>query len=304
MFKRYNFNRMAHFVAIIEAGTITGAAKLLGISKAVVSKQLQLLEEEMGTPLLIRNTRHLQPTAAGRLFYDDAKSALTQAHNAYERIQERDNQPKGVLRITAPVDFGVTYLSPFIAKFQEIYPDVTFEISLTDRMVDIIEDRYDLAFRIGWLSDSANLAKKLGDFEEVAVCSPTTYSKINIKAPSDLESVPFLRSQVFSDKKDWTFSNGKKSETVTIQLAAEMSITLALKAYVMNGYCFTILPNFLAQQEIRQGTLIRILPEWVLRKGGIYTVTPPSRVRSNALERFLEMAHQKNKNGLWAVGSL
>lgn len=304
MSKRYNFNRLAHFIATIEAGTITGAANQLGISKAVISKQLQLLEEDIGTPLLTRNTRHLQPTAAGSLFYEDAKSALTLAHNAYERIQERDKKPKGTLRITAPVDFGVSHLSPFIAKFKDIYPDVLFEVSLTDRMVDIIEDRYDLAFRIGWLSDSANLAKKLGDFEEIAVCSPATFTKLNIKAPNELETIPFLRSQAFSGKTDWTFNNGDKSQIVVTQLAAEMNITLALKAYVMNGFCFTILPDFLVREELKQGTLKQLLPEWGLRRGGVYTVTPPSRVRSNALQRFLEMAHQKDENGLWMIGDL
>ena len=303
MATRLNFNRLAHFVAIIETGTITAAAARLGISKAVVSKQLQLLEEDVGTPLLLRNTRHMQPTTAGRLFYEDAKSALTQANNAYERIQARDNKPKGVLRITAPVDFGVSYLSPFVARFQDSYPDVTFEISLTDRMIDIIEDRFDLAFRIGWLSDSANLAKKLGEFEEIAVCSPKTYAKLKSKSPSDLETVPFLRSQAFSGKTDWTFNKGKKSETIIIQLAAEMNITLALKAYVTEGFCFTILPDFLVHEELKSGALKRLLPEWGLRQGGVYTVTPPSRVRSNALKRFLDMAHAKDETGLWAIGN-
>lgn len=303
MAKRLNLNRLAHFVAIIEAGTITGAAARLGISKAVVSKQLQLLEEDVGTPLLIRNTRHLQPTAAGRMFYEDAKSALTSAYNAYERVQDQDNKPKGVLRITAPVDIGISYLAPFAARFQKLYPDVTFEISLTDSLVDIIEDRFDLAFRIGWLSDSANLAKKLGEFEEVAICSPHTYSKLKITEPKDLETVPFLRSQAFSNKTDWTFNKAKKSQTITTENCAEMNITLALKAYVTNAFCYTIIPDFLVHDELRSGTLKRLLPQWSLRKGGIYTVTPPSRVRSNALQKFLDMAHRKDKAGLWSIGS-
>ncbi|MEM9279765.1 MAG: LysR family transcriptional regulator, partial [Pseudomonadota bacterium] len=160
---KHNLNRLAYFVATIDAGTITGAAEALGISKAVVSKQLQLLEDELRTPLLLRNTRRLQPTEAGLVFYEDARSALTHAENAYERIQERDNKPKGRLRITAPVDYGVSRIAPFLARFREAYPEVSVDLQLTDAQIDIIEERCDLAFRIGWLKDSTHLSRKLQD---------------------------------------------------------------------------------------------------------------------------------------------
>lgn len=301
MLRRFNFNRLAHFVAIVDAGTITGAAKNLGLSKAVVSKQLQLLEEDVGTPLLHRNTRHMSPTAAGRLFYESAKSAINQANNAYESIQERDNQPKGILRITSPVDFGVSYLSPFVARFQTLYPDVTFELSFRDSIVDIIEDRFDLAFRIGWLTDSANLAKKLGDWQEIAICSPQTYEQLNVHSPKDLEHIPFARSHVFSGKSEWTFNSGKKSQSIDISLAVELNVTLALKTYVTAGFCFTILPDFLVRRDLQQGSLVRILPDWQLRNGSVYTVTQANRIRSNALRLFLDMVHRKDQQGIWSV---
>jgi len=290
--RRNNLNRLAHFVAIIEAGTITGAAETLGISKAVVSKQLQLLEQDIGAPLVVRNTRHLQPTDAGRQFYEDAKSAITQANNAYERVQERDNTPKGVLRITAPVDFGVIYVAPFIAQFHDKYPDVKIDLHLTDNVVDIIEDRYDLAFRIGWLTDSSNLARKLLDYETIAVCSPKTAKRINAKHPQDLNDVPFINSEVFSSQSFWTFERNGKSENVTARVVSEMNINLAIKACVIEGYSYTIFPDFLVQQELNDGRLEHLLPDWSMRKGGVYTVTPPSRIRSNALQRFLDMTYE------------
>ncbi len=290
--RRNNLNRLAHFVAIIEAGTITGAAETLGISKAVVSKQLQLLEQDIGAPLVVRNTRHLQPTDAGRQFYEDAKSAITQANNAYERVQERDNTPKGVLRITAPVDFGVIYVAPFIAQFHDKYPDVKIDLHLTDNVVDIIEDRYDLAFRIGWLTDSSNLARKLLDYETIAVCSPKTAKRINAKHPQDLNDVPFINSEVFSSQRFWTFERNGKSENVTARVVSEMNINLAIKACVIEGYSYTIFPDFLVQQELNDGRLEHLLPDWSMRKGGVYTVTPPSRIRSNALQRFLDMTYE------------
>jgi len=292
MLKRNNFNRLAHFVAIVDAGSITGAADTLGVSKAVVSKQLQLLEDAVGTPLVVRNTRHLQPTAAGVQFYEDAKSALTLANNAYERVQEWDKTPNGLLRMTAPVDFGVSYVAPFVARFQKIYSDVTIDLNLSDSVVDIIEDRYDLAFRIGWLSDSSNRARRLLEFSEIAVCSPATAQQVNVARPLDLENIPFLRSHVFAGKTDWVFERAGKTATVTTQVVAEMNNTLALKACVTEGFSFTIFPDILVQEELERGGLCRLLPGWTLRKGGVYTVTPPNRVRSNALERFLDMIHE------------
>ena len=138
MISRFNLNRLSYFVATIEAGTITRAAESLGVSKAVVSKQLQLLEHEVGTALLLRNTRKLRPTEAGLVFYESAKGALTQAANAFEQVQERDKQPRGRLRVACPVDYGVSHVAPFAARFQEIYPNVEVELSMSDETVDLI----------------------------------------------------------------------------------------------------------------------------------------------------------------------
>lgn len=290
MTRRNNFNRLAHFVAIVDAGTITGAADALGISKAVVSKQLQMLEADVGTPLLLRNTRRLQPTEAGRRFYEDAKSALIQANNAYERVQERDKKPKGLLRITAPVDFGVSYVAPFAARFQGAYPDVRIDLNLADSPADIIEDRFDLAFRIGQLSDSSNRARKLIGFEEIAVCSPASAALFDTNWPSNLTGAPFVRSQAFANKTEWVFEKEGDQSMVSPKIVAETNNTLAIRAYVKTGVCFTVLPDFLVRDDLKEASLVRLFPNWSLRKGGIYAMTPPNRVRSNALQRFLDLA--------------
>ena len=293
MINRFNFNRLAHFVAIVDEGTITGAAKVLGISKAVVSKQLQLLEDDIGTPLFVRNTRRLKPTEAGLQFYQDAKSALALAANAYERVQERDKKPKGVLRVTAPVDFGVYYLVPLVARFQNTFSDVFVDLHLTDKVVDIINDRYDLAFRIGWLEDSSNRARKLMEFEQISVCSPKTAARIEVNEPQDLSSKPFVLASAFSGKSSWKFSKKNTSQIVPTKTVAEINLALALKAYVTEGFCFTVLPDILIKQELESGELVRLLPDWSVGKGGVYTVTPSNRIRSNALQAFLKTVYEQ-----------
>ena len=290
---RYNLNRLAYFVATVETGTITAAAHQLGISKAVVSKQLQILEQEIGTPLLLRNTRHLRPTDAGYAFFEDAKTALIQANNAYERVLDRDQRPKGRLRVTAPVDYGVSHVAPFVARFQAAFPDVTVDLFLNDMRVDLIEERYDVGFRIGWLKDSSNRAKKLRDFEEVAVCTPHTAQRIGAQSPEDLTQVPFVLSHALSGQRDWTFRMGDTEQTIAVNGIMQINITLAIRAYLMDGYAFSVLPDFMVEDDLARGDLVPVLPDWSMRKGGVYTVTPPGQVRSNALKRFLEMAHQE-----------
>lgn len=288
---RYNLNRLAYFVATVDAGTITAAATQLGVSKAVVSKQLQILEQEVGTPLLLRNTRHLQPTDAGLGFFKEAKSALTQANNAYEKVLDRDQKPKGRLRITAPVDYGVSHVAPFVARFQDAYPDVIVDLFLSDMQLDLIEDRYDVAFRIGWLKDSSNLAKKLRDFEEIAVCTPATFEKIGAIEPDDLAEVPFVLSHALGGQTGWTFTKDGETQTVQFNIKTHLSIMFAIRAYLMEGTAFSIMPDFLIEDDLAAGRLVRLVPDWALRKGGVFTVTPPGQVRSNALKRFLEMGH-------------
>ncbi len=288
---RYNLNRLSYFVATVDTGTITAAAHQLGISKAVVSKQLQILEQEIGTPLLLRNTRKLSLTDAGLAFFEDAKAALTQANNAYERVLDRDQMPKGRLRVTAPVDYGVSHVAPFVARFQEAYPEVTVDLFLNDMRVDLIEERYDVGFRIGWLKDSSNLARKLRNFEEIAVCTPATATKINAKSPRDLVDVPFVLSHALEGRAEWTFTKDDQSETITVNGVAQLNITLAIKAYLMEGTAFSVLPDFMVEDDLASGRLVRVLPDWSMREGGIFTVTPPSQIRSNALKRFLEMGH-------------
>lgn len=290
---KHNFNRLAYFVATVEAGTITAAAVALGISKAVVSKQLQMLEQDVGTSLLSRNTRHMQPTDAGRIFYKDAKSALTLANNAYERVLERDNKPRGTLRITAPVDFGIAFVAPFAARFRETYPEVNIDLQVSDDRVDIIEERYDVAFRVGWLADSSNLARKLLEFEEIPICSPDTFAKARIERPSDLSPLPFVRTKALAGVEEWVFTKGAEKDSMTANIVAEVNNTLAIRAFVTGCLSYTILPDFLLRDELAAGRLKRLVPDWFLRKGGVYTVTPPGRVRSNALQRFLELAHSE-----------
>ncbi len=293
MSTRYNLNRLAYFVATLDEGTITAAAKQLGVSKAVVSKQLQLLEEEIGVGLILRNTRNLQPTEAGRALYAKGKAAVLQANDAFESVMERDAIPRGRLRITAPVDYGLIHVAPLVARFCETYPDVEIDLVLADEQMDLIESRFDLAFRVGWLQESSNLARKLHDFEEIAVATPATLQRFPIREPEDLHTILFIANSAFAGLTKWVFTRGTETRSVPLRIGSTMNVTFAVKTAIANSAAFAILPDFLTETDLASGRLQRLLPDWSLRRGGIYTVTAPGRIRNNALRAFLSMAFRK-----------
>lgn len=289
---RHNLNRLAYFVAIVEEKTITAASKRLGLSKAVVSKQLQSLEEEVGISLVVRNTRHMHTTKAGDTFYIHSKEALKHAQRAFEELAEVGREPAGLIRITSPIDFGVFQLSSFVAKFCRMYPKIDIELNMSDEIVDIVSQRYDLSFRIGWLNDSSNRARKIGSFREVAVCSADAARIWEPSTPQDLQRLPFVAyhdidraARVFTRQK-----MGDKAKLRTeVQLKSNLTfnVTSALREALFTGQYFGILPNFTVQNDLDSGKLAELLSDWQLREGGIYVVSPPSKLRTQAIQLFI-----------------
>lgn len=285
---RYNFNRIAYFVAVFEEGTITAAAERLGVSKAVVSKQVQALEEELGVSLLSRNTRRSRPTDAGVEFYQRGKSALVQANDAFDAIRDRGSRARGTLRITAPIDYGISTVTPLVSRFLDEHPEVRVELALSDEQVDLIAQRFDLAFRAGWLTDSSNLARKLATFHEIAVASPELAGGRSISDPNDLEELPFVANSALGSPTRWTFRRGRQRRDVQLRAALTVNNTAAIRHSLLSSAAFAVLPDFSVAGDLASGRLRKVAPAWSLRTGSIYTVCPPGRTRGRALQEFLE----------------
>src|SRR4051812_25845545 len=161
-----NLNRLAYFAAVVDAGSFTRAAASLGITKAVVSQQVAKLEQEVGTTLLMRTTRRVQATEAGVLFYARCVSILRDAEDALGELAQGRTEPKGLLRITAPYDYGTSVVVPLVAAFSRRYGDCKVELNLSDTMVDLVAENMDLAIRVGWLADSSMQARRIGSFRQ------------------------------------------------------------------------------------------------------------------------------------------
>ncbi|MEM9632852.1 MAG: LysR substrate-binding domain-containing protein [Pseudomonadota bacterium] len=289
MGKGPNLKRLEYFVAVIEEGSITAAARRLGVSKAVVSKQLQMLEDEVSASLVLRTSRQMNLTDTGRQFYEVASSAVGQAKEAYEAIRDANDTPRGVLRVTAPVDFGLAYVSGVAAEFTAIYPDVHVELVFSDTKFDLVESQFDISFRTGWLKDSSYLARKLSDFDQLPLCTPEFVERFGkVKDLKALESLPFVENKALTHPRSWTFDREGEDRAVSIQnVAVSVDVTLAAKQVILSGTAFSIMPDFVAHDELQSGALVTMMQDWSLPKGGIYAVFPPSKHRTAAAREFV-----------------
>jgi DNA-binding transcriptional LysR family regulator len=286
-----NLNRLAYFTAVVDTGSFTRAGKYLGITKAVVSNQVAKLEQDIGTTLLVRTTRRLQPTEAGRIFHARCVSILRDAEDAFDELAEARVEPKGVLRITAPYDYGTSVIVPLITKFTLRYPACKIELSLTDETLDLVSANMDLAIRVGWLADSSLQARRIGSFQQLLVGSPDLSAKIaDIAVPEDLIALPFIANTALQEPLQWSFSRAD-SDAHVVRFTAAISIntTPAVLGAVRAGGGLSIVPDFQADEYLQDGRLLHVLPDWHLPSGGIYTVYPAARFRSPKVTAFVDM---------------
>jgi DNA-binding transcriptional LysR family regulator len=286
-----NLNRLVYFAAVIDAGSFTKAAEHLGITKAVVSQQVARLEQDVGTTLLMRTTRRLQPTEAGRIFHARCVSILRETEDAFNELAEARTDPKGLLKLTAPYDYGTSVIVPIVAAFTARYPECKVELNLSDKAVDLIADNMDLAIRVGWLADSSLQARRIGSFRQLLVGSPQFAERLaQLRDPTELPALPFVANSALRESLEWVFTNEDR-EIRTVQLKAGIAIntTPAVMEAVKHGGGLSVLPDFLAAADMSNGGLLHVLPEWHLPSGGIYTVYPAARFRPPKVTAFVDM---------------
>lgn len=295
-----NLNRLVYFAAVVDAGSFTAAAERLGITKAVVSQQVARLEREVGTTLLIRTTRRVHVTEAGRMFHARCTLVLKDAEDAFDELAQAAAGPTGTLRLTAPNDYGTAVVVPVVAAFSARYAACRVELTLSDQTVDLVSGGIDMAIRVGWLPDSGLQARRIGTFEQLAVCGAAFVSSFDAKEPADLAHVPFVANKALRDPLLWQLSRtGHTDHVVQMQAAISIDATPAVLVAVLLGGGMSVLPDFLVRQELDAGRLVQVLPDWQLPSGGIYTVYPAARFRPPKVTAFAEMliAAERSRGG-------
>ncbi|WP_420009778.1 LysR substrate-binding domain-containing protein [Xanthomonas sacchari] len=285
-----NLNRLAYFAAVVDTGSFTRAAERLGITKTVVSQQVAKLEAELKTALLMRTTRRVEPTEAGRLLHARSVSVLRQVEDAIGEVTRSNVEPSGVLRVAAPNDYGTSRIAPLAAAFTRRHPACQVELILADTRIDPVASQVDLSIRVGWLDDSSLHARRIGDFRQCLVATPELASALAVANPDDLAQVPFVANSALREPLIWHFvKDDFERRTVRMRQALSTNATPAVLAATLAGGGVSVLPDFLVADALAAGTLVAVLPDWSLPAGGIHVVYPTARFRPSKVTAFVEM---------------
>ena len=284
---------LASFVAVVDTGSMTAAAKRLGVSKALVSRRVSGLEQTLSTTLLLRSTRALRLTPAGKAFYPRCVAILEEADEAYRELTQESSGYAGSVSVSCPSSNGASFVARAAAEYLRRHPEGDVDLRFSDFHVDPRKEDVDLCIRVGWLRDSDLRARKIGEYEEVVVCAPSLVAEVGeIKRPEQLRRQPWIANAAFKAPRRWVFS--RRGERVQVTTAAHLAAnqTAAVHACVLAGIGLSVLPDFFVAPDIETGSLVRVLPDWSIRTGGVYAVFPPARFRPQRVTAFVEVLEE------------
>ncbi|WP_434110542.1 LysR family transcriptional regulator [Paraburkholderia caffeinilytica] len=284
---------MRIFVATVDAHNFTAAAKRLALSKQFVSRRVMALEEALGVQLLIRNTRKLAVTELGQEFYERARRILGEVEDAEQAMSLRRAGPRGLLRVSAPMSFGMTHLSPLVANFLREHADVRFDMELSDRTVDVVGEGFDMAIRIGALPDSSLIAQKLVDVRMVACCSPGYVRRRGAPLhPADLARHSCLLYG-HGGAVSWDFVVDGVSKGFEVHGPLRANNGELIRDAAVAGLGIVRLPDFIVADALDGGLLVRVLEGFLPAAVGVYAVYPQHRQSSVAVRVFVGFLREK-----------
>lgn len=280
-----NLADIAVFVRVVERGSFTVAADDLGLSRAVVSKYISRLEERLGARLLHRTTRRLSLTEAGATLFEASRGALERIEDAQAAVAQFQAKPRGRLRVSAPMSFGILHLGPALADFRRAYPGIALDIRLDDRFVNLVEEGIDVAVRIGALTDSTLVARRIAMSRVLACASPGYLEEHGEPhTPEELAGRECLLYSYLASGNVWRFT--REREEVAVALAGPVRVNngIVLAEAACAGHGIVVLPSFYVAPALRAGRLKRILADYRLPDVGIHGVYPqrehvPPKVR-------------------------
>ncbi|OHX12586.1 transcriptional regulator [Chromobacterium sphagni] len=286
----HNLEGLQIFTVVAEAGGFTAAAERLGMTKANVSLQVGRLEAQLGATLFTRTTRRVKLTEAGQALYLDAQPALAALREALLQAGHGAAALSGVLRLTAPVGHMVESVAPAVAQFVRLHPELQLELHANDRMVDLVAEGMDLAIRLGTLRDSSLRALKLGEFAQQLVASPDYLLRRGLpQRPEDLADHDWVALTLLKTPLTWRFVAADGAEApVRMRSRLKVDSGASLRTLLLAGAGLSVLDSFSVQDDIREGRLVHVLPQWTLPKGGVYAVFPPGRHAPASVRAFVE----------------
>lgn len=282
--------RIRAFIDVVEAEGFSAAGRKIGRSKALLSKYVRELEDELGALLLNRTTRQFSLTEAGHTYYRSATEILKEIDNLADLVREGATDLKGRIRLSAPRTFADAAIGRSLIDFVKAYPDVTLEIISDDRFVDLVEEGFDVAIRITRLEDSGLIARKLDDFRLMTCASPAFLEEHGpINHPSDLARIPAIIDTNGRFLGNWRFT-GDCGQTLSVQVNGRMEVNSPLTAMrgAEAGLGVALLPDFIARESIASGALVSILEDFITQDRGIYAIYPHRRYLPAKVRTFVD----------------
>lgn len=273
------------FVEVADAGGVSSAARRLGVSKSIVSRQLARLEAELGVQLLARNTRGAALTEAGTMFRDHAARACAEIDAARELILP-DGELRGRLRIAAPLTFGPTHLAPVFAEMARSHPQLHIHTAYSDRFVDLITEGFDCAIRFGYLQDSNLIARHVGPLYGKLVASPDYIESHG--SPERLDELA-AHQALMQGTEAWQLTDGDKIVTVRPQGRFKADNGTALLAAALAGLGIAWLPDGITDEYIASGALVAVMTRHPPPPAGVYVIRPPSQHPARKVRVLTEM---------------
>ncbi|HDS2749302.1 TPA: LysR family transcriptional regulator [Klebsiella aerogenes] len=292
---------METFVAVVECGSFTGAAARLEMSAVMVGKYIALLEGQLGTRLLERNTRRQSLTDAGRVYFDEARRVLEQVANAERSVERLRLAPAGTLRVSAPVSFGASIIAPLTASFLQAWPEVRVELDLTNRMVDLVDEGIDLAIRIGDIQRTDLVAKYLAPYR-MAICAAPDYLARHgtPQTPADLAGHQCLSHTVWTARNEWRLPGAAEEVRWKRDAVLRCNDGYALRMAAVAGAGLLLQPEVLLAEDLANDRLVRILQNYTPEPRPIHLLWRQDLRPLPKLTRFVEHL-LKEVNGIYKL---
>ena len=286
------YQEMRVFSTVVEAGSFVAAAESLGMSKAAVSRYVSELEQRLGVRLIHRTTRKLSLTPEGEVFLARCQDILSSIDASEAEISTRSVTVSGLLKVSVPVSFGIRHMAPLWHEFLDKHPQVSLDVQLADRVIDLVDEGFDLAVRIARLPDSSLISRQIASTRLVLCAAPNYLERKGIpKHPSELVEHDVVSYSRLATGDQWHFERPEGTISVKVRPRMWSNNGDSCIAACVQGAGIQLQPTFLIEQELRRGALIEILPQFRAANLGIYVVYPTRKFvlpKVRALVEFLD----------------
>lgn len=283
-----DLNDMLVFATVVEQGSFTAAAESIGLPKSNISRKISRLEDKLGVRLLERSTRTQHLTEVGKQYYSFCQRIKEEVSAAEQAVETLLDKPQGKLRICTSVAIGQGLLAKEMAEFNRKYPDVCIEFALTNRRVDIIEEGYDLVLRVGELSDSALIARKICQLPLRLYASPKYMLNNPLNSPNELVGHRCLWMNKKEQKAQWTLKSQETIERISFEPAFTCDDFSVLQQLTRDGLGVSELPEYMAKSDVENGRLVNVLPNWRFESVDMFAMYPSHRGATPKVRAFLQ----------------